>query len=130
VPQHTEHDIPNTEGAVETEPLTVENMDAETAMTDDKPNDQNDRPLLVKEHEQDVAGQERDAAVADTHMQPNVTTEQSRNRTTPLAEEAMANDLGRDTVTIKKMKLEKGSAVQPERRRSRTRAPQLKKDKV
>jgi hypothetical protein len=94
-------------------------MDAET-MTDGKPNDLNARPLPIQEHEQDGAGQERDAAVADTYKQINVTTGQLRNRTTPLAEEAMADDPGRDTVTTKKMKLEKGSAVKPERRRSRT----------
>jgi hypothetical protein len=38
VPQHPEHAIPHTEGAVEMDPLTVEDMDAETTMTDDKPN--------------------------------------------------------------------------------------------
>jgi hypothetical protein len=96
----------------------VEDIDAETTMTDDKPNDLNARPQPVQEHEQDGAGQERDAGVADTYMQTNVTAGQLRNRTTPLAEEAMADDPGRDTVATKEMKLEKGSAVQPERRRS------------
>jgi hypothetical protein len=49
-------------------------MDVETTMTDDKPNELNARPLPVQEHEQDGAGQERDAAVADTYMQTKVTT--------------------------------------------------------